>query len=158
MSIFNKNTGKEKKNKKEFTIIVGCGRLGANIANNLSDEGKDVIIIDNNSESFRKLSPSFAGMELKGDATEMFVLNEADIRNATSVIAVTNHDNTNIMVAQIAKEMFHIDNVIARLYDPDRECVYRDFGINTICPVVLSTGKVNSMLNDDNANREGIRC
>lgn len=153
MSIFNK-----KPHKKEFTIIVGCGRLGANIANNLSEEGKDVVIIDNNSDSFRKLSPSFGGMELKGDATEMFVLNEADIRNATSVIAVTNHDNTNIMVAQIAKEMFHIDNVIARLYDPDRECVYRDFGINTICPVVLSTGKVNSMLNDGNEKQEGIGC
>lgn len=152
MSIFSK--GSEKNRKKEFTIIAGCGRLGANIANKLSEAGKDVIIIDNNSDSFRKLSPTFGGMEIKGDATEMFVLNEADIRNATSVIAVTNHDNTNIMIAQIAKEMFHIDNVIARLYDPDRECVYRDFGINTICPVVLSTGQINSMMHGE--MKEGV--
>ncbi|MDD4200679.1 MAG: TrkA family potassium uptake protein [Eubacteriales bacterium] len=144
MSIFKDIKNKSKDNG--ITIIAGCGRLGSSIANRLSEDGKDVIIIDSNSESFRKLSPTFGGVEIVGDAAEMFLEHDADIRNAASVIAVTNHDNTNIMIAQMAKEFFHIDKVIARLYDPERECVYRDFGIETICPVVLSTSKVDSML------------
>ena len=62
------------------------------------------------------------------------------------MIAVTNHDNTNVMIAQIAKEVFHIDNVIARLYDPDRQCVYQELQINTVCPVVLSTTQVDQLM------------
>ena len=103
-------------------------------------------MIDEDKNSFRKLSPNYGGMVIQGDATEISVLKRAEIKNATSVIAVTNHDNTNVMVAQLAKELFHIDNVIARLYDPDRECVYRELQIDTICPVVLSTRKVDQLL------------
>ncbi|MCR5481997.1 MAG: TrkA family potassium uptake protein [Clostridia bacterium] len=143
MSIFSSNS---KKTGKTCTVIVGCGRLGANIADSLSEAGKDVVIIDSNSDSFRKLSPMFGGMKITGDATEMLVFNDLDMKNVSSVIAVTNHDNTNIMVAQIAREMFHIDKVIARLYDPARECVYRELGIDTICPVILSTNEVDNLL------------
>lgn len=127
-------------------IIVGCGRLGANLANRLSGDGKSVIIIDKNKDSFRKLSPSFGGIILTGDATEISVLNESEIEKAATIISVTNNDNTNIMVAQLAKELFHIAEVVARLYDPERECVYREFGINTICPAVLSTKEIDKLL------------
>jgi len=128
------------------TIVVGCGRLGANLANTLSDGGGDVIIIDRNEESFRKLSSSFGGITVTGDATEMLVLERADIKKATAVISVTNNDNTNIMVAQLAKEHFGIGQVIARLYDPERDCVYREFAIDTICPAVLSTKEIDKLL------------
>ena len=135
-------------NNKDYTIIAGCGRLGASLAGRLSDKGNNVLVIDMKDSSFRKLPADFGGMVIQGDATELSVLNRAEIGKATSVIAVTDHDNTNVMIAQIAKEMFHIDNVIARLYDPDRECVYRELKINTICPVVLSTSKVDQLLYD----------
>ncbi|MDR1065874.1 MAG: TrkA family potassium uptake protein [Clostridiales bacterium] len=128
------------------TIIVGCGRLGANLANTLSAGGEGVTIIDICQEAFRKLSPSFGGITVTGDATEVFALTEAGIEQAQAVISVTNKDNTNILVAQIAKELFHINHVIARLYDPEREMVYREFGIDTICPAVLSVKEIDKLL------------
>ena len=129
-----------------YTIIAGCGRLGANLANTLSDGGGNIIIIDKNPGAFRKLSPSYGGIVMTGDATEMNVLYSAEIEKATTVISVTNKDNTNIMVAQLAKEMFNTERVIARLYDPECECVYREFGIDTICPAVLSTKEIDKLL------------
>jgi len=132
---------------KENTIIIGCGRLGANLANTLSDKGRSVLIVDNDKGAFRKLSSSFGGIVVSGDATEIKVLKEAQIENAAAVVAVTNNDNTNIMVAQMAKELFNVQHVIARLYDPERECVYREFGIDTICPAVLSAKEIDKLLN-----------
>lgn len=135
-----------KQKNENYTIIIGCGRLGANLANTLSDNGEDVLIIDKNKEAFRKLSPAFGGLTLNGDATDLDILLEAQIGNATTVIAVTNNDNANILVAQIAREMFHIERVIARLYDPEREYVYHEFGIDTICPAVLSVKEIDKIL------------
>lgn len=131
---------------KKYTIIVGCGRLGANLANTLSDAGENVLILDLDEESFRKLSPSFGGISVAGDATEIHVLSEADIEKASAVVAVTNNDNINILVALIAKELFNVQHVIARLYDPERECVYHEFGIDTICPAILSAKEIDKIL------------
>lgn len=133
--------------KDIYTIIVGCGRLGANLANTLSGAGGSVLIIDSNKDSFRKLSPAFSGIALAGDATHINTLHDAQIEKATAVVSVTNNDNTNVLVAQIAKELFDIRHVIARLYDPERECVYREFNIDTICPAVLSAKEIDKLLN-----------
>ena len=135
------------KKDKNYTIIAGCGRLGAKLAGALYDGGSDVMIIDNNDESFRKIPQSYGGISLLGDATEISTLNEADVGKATAVVAVTNNDNTNILVAQIAKEVFGVPHVIARLYDPEKECVYHELGIDTICPAVLSAKEVDRILN-----------
>jgi len=143
-----------KKNRGHI-IIIGCGRLGANLANTMSDDEKSIVIIDKNKDSFRKLSSSFGGIILTGDATEISVLSEAEIEKATAVISVTNNDNTNIMVAQLAKELFQIGQVVARLYDPERECVYREFNIDTICPAVLSTKEIDKLL-DASEEMEGV--
>ena len=142
------------KSNGDYTIIVGCGRLGANLANTLYDNGVNVIIIDKNADAFRKLAPSFGGITLTGDATEMLVLNDAEIEKAKAVVSVTNNDNTNILVAQLAKELFNIGQVIARLYDPERECVYREFGIDTICPAVLSAKEIDKLLGVSNEESE----
>ncbi len=142
------------KNKKDYIIIIGCGRLGASLANTLSGNGDDVLIIDNNKDSFRKLSVYFGGLALAGDATDIEVLNEAQIKKATAIITVTNNDNINIMAALLAKELFNIQKVIARLYDPERACVYEEFGIKTICPTALSANLIQSMLCD--ADKEEI--
>ena len=139
-----------------YTIIAGCGRLGANLANTLSGSGENVVIIDSNPDAFRKLSPLFSGIMVTGDAMDMLVLRNAGIDKATAVVSVTNNDNTNIMVAQLAKEMYHTEHVIARLYDPERECVYREFGIDTICPAVLSTKEIDKLLGLPETEEETI--
>lgn len=133
---------------KNYTIIVGCGRLGANLANELSNEGDDVLIMDTNKNAFRRLSPNFGGLSIVADGTDPDKLKEAKIENASAVIAVTNHDNTNIMIAEIAREMFGVNRVIARLYDPESETVYKKLGINTICPSVLSVKEIDKLLDE----------
>ena len=132
--------------KKNYTVIIGCGRLGANLASALSDEGSDVMIIDRDGGAFRRLSPSYGGLSLVADGADLDALKDAEIGTASAVSAVTNRDNTNIMVAQMARDLFHVDNVIARLYDPERESVYQEFGIKTICPAVLSAKEIDKLL------------
>jgi len=145
----------DKKVDENYTIVIGCGRLGANLANTLSDEGGDVLIIDKGKDAFRKLSPSFGGLSITGDALDLDVLQEAQIHKASVVVAVTNSDNANIMVAQIARELFQIKRVIARLYDPERECVYREFGIDTICPAILSAKEIDKILSETGLSEDG---
>lgn len=140
-----------------YTIIIGCGRLGANLANTLSDQGTNVLIIDKDENSFRKLSSSYGGLTLVGDATDISVLKEADIEHSKVVVSVTNNDNTNIMVAQIAKESYNIPRVVCRLYDPERECVYHEFGIDTICPAILSAQEISKLLDSTAYQKEGTK-
>ena len=132
--------------KTDYVVIIGCGRLGANLASALSDDGGNVLIMDKNRDSFRRLSASFGGLSIVANGTDLDALKEAKLENASTVIAVTNNDNTNIMVAQIARDMFHVENVIARLFDPERESVYQEFGIKTICPAVLSVKEIDKLL------------
>lgn len=134
------------KTSRNYTIVAGCGRLGANLANTLSDQDGDILIIDKNEEAFRKLSHSFGEFTVVGDAMDLVVLQEAQIDKANVVVAVTNNDNANIMVAQIARELFQVERVIARLYDPERECVCHEFGIETVCPAVLSAKEIGNIL------------
>lgn len=135
-----------KKKIKEYTIIVGCGRLGANLANDLSNAGEDVLIIDEKSSSFRRLSSNFGGLSLVGNGTDLDKLRESKIEKASAVVAVTNDDNTNIMIAQLARDMFKVKNVIARLHDSESESVYKELGISTICPSVLSAKEIDKLL------------
>ena len=136
----------ETQKKNDYIIIVGCGRLGANLASTLSDEDGSVLIMDTSKDSFRRLSSDFGGLSVVGNGTDLDALKDAQIEKASAVIAVTNDDNTNIMVVQLAREMFHVERVIARLYDPERESVYQDLGIDTICPAILSAKEVDKLL------------
>ena len=147
------------KNKKQstYTVIIGCGRLGANLANTLSEEGENVLILDQNKDSFRKLSSSFGGLAVEGDGTELETLKAADVQRADTVIAVTNNDNINIMIAQIAKECFSVKKVISRLFDPERECVYQELGIDTICPAVLSANEIDKILCRNASTQEAVK-
>lgn len=135
------------KNKNEYTIIIGCGRLGANLANTLSDEGQNVLIMDETKDSFRRLASNFGGLSVVGDGTDLHRLREAQIERASAVIAVTNDDNINIMVAQIARYLFNTKRVISRLHDPECEIVYHELGIDTICPAVLSAKEIDKIMN-----------
>lgn len=142
------------KKKNPYTIIIGCGRLGANLANTLSNEGENVLIMDENRNSFRRLAPNFGGLSVVANGTDLDKLREAKIENASAVVAVTNDDNTNIMVAQITRELFGVERVIARLYDPESEEVYRKLGICTICPAVLSAKEIDKILDTFSTKEE----
>ncbi|MEO1286175.1 MAG: TrkA family potassium uptake protein [Chloroflexota bacterium] len=120
-------------------VVVGCGRLGSTVASDLSANGHRVIVIDTRESSFDKLSQSYSGYKIIGDAVEYQTLAEADIDDADFLFAATTEDNTNLMVAQVAKKFFNIETVVARVYDPHREVIYKDFGIKTISPTRLSS-------------------
>ena len=137
-----------------YTVIIGCGRLGDSLANAISDKDASVMIVDRDERAFRKLGTSYGGLTLTGDATDIAVLRSAEIERADTVVSVTNDDNTNIMVAQIARNVYHIPNVICRLYDPEREIVYKEFGIDTICPTVLSTREIDRLLGKAKGEKE----
>ena len=137
-----------------YTVIIGCGRLGASLANAISDKEASVMMVDRDEHAFRKLGSAYGGLTMTGDATDIAVLRSAEIERADTVVSVTNDDNTNIMVAQIARNVYHIPNVICRLYDPEREIVYKEFDIDTICPTVLSTREIDRLLDRAKGEKE----
>ena len=131
-------------NRSNYKLIVGCGRLGASLASQLSASGQSVVIIDQNKAAFKKLSIDYSGFKIIGNAVETNVLEEAYIKQASHVFAFTTHDATNLMVAQVAQEIYGIRNVVARLHDPAHDTVYTDLGIDTISPTRLSVDAILS--------------
>ncbi|OKY76696.1 MAG: potassium transporter TrkA [Desulfobulbaceae bacterium DB1] len=119
-------------------VIVGCGRLGSLLAGELSRMGSRVMIIDRNSSSFELLDVGFSGFRVIGDAVEVEVLLAADLQQADCLLTTTEKDTVNLMVAQVAKILFSVPLVLARVYDPKREVLYREFGIETISPTSLT--------------------
>src|SRR6476660_5359265 len=105
-------------------VILGCGRVGSRLAMLMDQDGHEVSIIDSNPVSFRRLPESFGGETVLGTGIDVDVLKLAGIENADAFAAVTNGDNTNIMATQIAKEIFGVKKVLARIYDPGREGLY----------------------------------
>lgn len=134
--------------KKEVNsvIIVGCSRLGANIATMLSKQGKEVVILDTDLKSFDKLSRKFTGFSLTGDGTDVDVLKDSGINKADLVVATTDNDNTNIMISELAKTIFKVPKVISRIYDTEKEPVYYGLDINVIRPFELSINEFERLL------------
>ncbi|MCR4317076.1 MAG: TrkA family potassium uptake protein [Planctomycetes bacterium] len=121
-----------------YIVIVGCGRLGSHLANRLSIEGNSVVVIDNKESTFENLSLDFSGFRIEGDATRLSVLKEAKLGDADVLIATTREDNVNLMVAQVAHKLFAVPKVIARVFDPRREEMYKQLGVETICPTTVA--------------------
>lgn len=124
--------------KSKYIIIVGCGRLGSRLANILSNKGNYVVVIDKDERTFSDLSPDFSGFRVTGNAAELSVLSGAKLDKAEILIAATHSDNLNLMVAQVARNVFNVPHVLARLFDPNRDEVYAELGIDTICPTVAA--------------------
>ena len=118
-------------------IIMGCGRVGAQLASLLDGEGHTITILDVNEYSFRRLSASFKGTPLIGDGTDEEALKKANIEKADAFVAVTEGDNRNIMGAQIAKHIFNVPKVLCRIYDPLRKDVYETVGLEAISPTTI---------------------
>ena len=136
----------KEKQKQEYVIIVGCGRLGAKIANELSTQGKNVMMIDKDADSFRRLDSNFGGLNLVGDGTDLDLLKENHIEDASAVLALTNDDNINHIIAQMARTIFGVQDVVLRLSDPEKRCVVEDTNIHVLCPAILSAQAIASVL------------
>ncbi len=121
-----------------YVVIVGCGRVGAMLANRLSSLGTNVVVVDRNEAAFDNLAAEFSGFRVLGEATELATLRQANIQRADCVLAVTPDDNANVMIAQMAGITFGVPKVMARIFDPAREGVYREFGIETVNPTRAS--------------------
>ncbi len=127
-------------------IIVGCGRVGANLANALSAERHQVVVIDRNPLSFGRLSREFSGQMLTGVGFDRDILMKADIEGADALAATTDSDNVNIVVAVTAKETFKVPRVVARIYDPQAAEIYRREGIPTVTPTLLAANTMKAMI------------
>ncbi len=127
-------------------VIMGCGRVGARLATQLDGAGHEVSIIDRNQESFARLGANYGGAMVLGTGIDEDVLRRAGIEQADSFIAVTNGDNTNAMAAQIAKLIFKVPHVVARLYDPIREETYKTLGLETVSPTLIGVQRIMEML------------
>ncbi len=132
-------------------VIIGCGKVGAKFAQVLSEEGNEIVIVSNDPKAFKNLPPDFDGVTLTGVPIDQDVLKMAGIENADVLVAVTENDNINIMVCQVAKEIFKVPKVVARIYNPAREHVFHQFGLETICPTDVTVNVMRAMLesNDD---------
>jgi trk system potassium uptake protein TrkA len=118
-------------------IVVGCGRVGSQLATLLSVEGHDVVVIDKEPESFRRLGTAFNGMTIVGIGFDEDVLASAGTRGADAFAAVTDFDNSNLMAAEVARKLFGVKHVVARLYNPDRERTYQRLGLDHVCGTTI---------------------
>jgi trk system potassium uptake protein TrkA len=127
-------------------IIVGCGRVGSELANALSAERHNVVVIDRNPLSFGRLSRAFEGRMLTGVGFDRDTLLKADIEGAQALAATTDSDNVNIVVAVTAKETFKVPHVVARIYDPQAAEIYRREGIPTVTPTIWAANTMKMMI------------
>ena len=132
--------------KPKTVIVVGCGRLGASLAGSMSEQGYNVIIVDKDEDSVRKLPESFSGYEIIADATDIDVLERADILGAEMLVATTDSDNVNSLIAQIASRIYGVSKVFIRLNDTEKEKLIDGFNIEVIYPFKLSVGEFNRLV------------
>jgi len=120
-----------------YVIIVGCGRVGSELAKLLSTEGHNVVVIDKDQSSIERLGGTFNGLTLIGNGFDLALLKQAGVEKADAFCAVTNGDNTNLICAQVAKRIFKVPKVFARIYDPQRAHIYTALGLDIISGTIL---------------------
>ncbi len=123
-------------------VVVGCGRVGSELATMLSREGNEVAVIDKNPKALQRLAMDWGGKGVVGFGFDRETLEQAGIVDAQALAAVTNGDNSNILTARIAKETYLVPNVVARIYDPRRALIYRRLGIPTVATVTWTVDQV----------------
>ena len=129
-----------------YVIIVGCGRVGSELAKLLSTEGHNVVVIDRSAKSFERLGRTFNGMTLVGNGFDVELLKQAGIAQADAFCSVTNGDNSNIVAAQVAKKLFKVPKVIARVYDPSRADIYKSLGLDVLSGTILFAAMIRDKI------------
>jgi trk system potassium uptake protein TrkA len=127
-------------------VIMGCGRVGAELTVQLAKAGHHVAIIDKRREAFDRLPPGFEAKTVVGVGYDRDVLEEAGIKEADAFIAVSNGDNSNILSARVAREHYHVERVVARIFDPKRAEIYERLDIPTIATVRWAAKQILMML------------
>lgn len=123
-------------------VVVGCGRVGSELAGALQHQDHTVSVIDKRKDAFRRLPKGFTGNRILGFGFDRDTLVEAGVHDAGAMAAVTSGDNSNIMAARVARETFEVENVVARIYDPRRAVIYQRLGIPTVATVAWTTDQV----------------
>ena len=127
-------------------IVVGCGRMGAGLAQTLSLQGHAVTVVDSDPAAFERLGPAFKGQTVVGVGFDREVLLQAGIARADCLAAVTASDDANIVAARLASQVFRVPKVVARLYDPRKAEIYRRLGLQTIAPVTWGINRIAELL------------
>jgi trk system potassium uptake protein TrkA len=127
-------------------VIVGCGRVGAALAEEFDNLGHDVVILDTSTRAFDRLSGEFKGQAIRGDGTDEDVLRKAGADGADVLLALTEGDNRNVMAAQMAMEKLSIERVVAKINDPVRSAAYAELGIATVCRTTMLTDAILGFL------------
>jgi trk system potassium uptake protein len=128
-----------------YVIVAGSGRLGSGLAVVLSSQGHDVVVVDESIDQ-KRLGNEFDGIAVSGSPIDEDILRKAGIEKSQLFVAATSDDNTNVMAIQIAKEIFHVPSVLARISDPDREVFYKTLGLNTVCPTTTGINQILNMI------------
>ena len=139
-----------------FIIIMGCGRVGARVAQMLTTAGHEVTIMDVMSSAFTRLGADFKGTTVLGDATDQEVLKRAGIERADAFLAATQGDNRNIMASQIAKHIFGVKRVVTRIYDPLRSDTFTALGLQAISPTIIGSNAFYEELTGEPASSVAI--
>ncbi|HDT15217.1 MAG TPA: TrkA family potassium uptake protein [Firmicutes bacterium] len=137
-------------------VILGCGRLGTKVAQKMAKEsGNTVVVIDSDADAFSSLDKEFPGKVSQGDGTDMAAYASFMEEKPDVFLALTDSDNANIMAAEIAKQKYKVDSVIARVHDPIRAKAFEELGIETFCPTMLSEKKIAKMIDARKPKEEG---
>ena len=127
-------------------IVVGCGRVGAELSYHLFSRGHQVVVVDINKEAFNRLHPDFRGRTLEGECLAEGVLERAGIQEADGLAAVTNSDTLNAVVTHAARTLYNVPNVVARNYDPNVRSVIEAFGLQTVGSTYWGAQRVEELL------------
>lgn len=127
-------------------IIGGCGRVGAQLATKLAFERHEVVVIDKDPGAFARLGKSFSGRTIRGIVFDREVLEEAGADRTDAYVAVTSGDNSNVVSATVAREIYRIPKVVARIFDPRRAEIYRRLGIQTVSSVTWAANEISSLV------------
>lgn len=127
-------------------IVIGCGRVGAELCYHLFKNGHQVVVVDINKESFNRLHPDFRGRTLEGEGLAEGVLERAGIHEADGLAAVTNSDTLNAVVAHAARAIYDVSNVVARNYDPNLRPIIEAFGLQTVGSTYWGAQRVEELL------------
>jgi trk system potassium uptake protein len=127
-------------------VVVGCGRVGSQVALRLAGDGWDVTVVDEKEEALVRLGETWRGGFVVGHGMDTQILLSAGIENADAVVVATNGDNTNLVIAQVAQKRFEVQCVVARILDPARAQFYAEQGLRTICPTQTAIDELTEVV------------
>lgn len=131
-------------------VVMGCGRIGSTVAVLLDRSGHEVSVIDRDEDAFRTLPHDFGGKQILGTGIDQDVLRQAGIETADALVAVSSGQNSNVMAAQVAKEIFGCPRAIVRINDPIRQRTFEQLGLETFCLPLTGVEIIMSTLNVEN--------